>query len=880
MEVITTHINADFDSLGSMIAAKKLYPEAVCVFPGSQEKTLRQFFVSSTVYASDFMRAKNVKLDTVTRLILVDASHSDRIGNFAELIGNEDVDLHVYDHHPATGEELRASVAKIERVGATTTLLVEILKEKRIPFTSDEATLMLLGIYEDTGSLTFATTTPRDLYAAGYLLSQGADLSAVSEFIPPDLNADQIALLDDLLRNKTVEDFNGVGVLISEASREGYVGDLAVLVHKMGDIENVEALVVFVRMEDRIHLVARSKVAELDISRLAADFGGGGHPEAASATIKELTLFQVREKLWGLLPKLVRQRTSARDIWTSPVKSVDANTSLEKVRNQLNRYHINAMPVLKGGKLAGIITRLLIERAMQHGLKDAPVEEYMTTEYSTVDAGAPLEKVKELIILGNQRFLPVLEKESLAGAVTRTDLLRALHHPAKGDIKALSKQVEVRFARKVMKEIVDERIFGLLADIGEMANGRGERAYLVGGMVRDLLMRKANLDVDIVVEGDGVALAAELAKRWGASVHPYHPFRTATIALPDKFKIDVATARTEYYPSPAALPRVEQSSLKLDLMRRDFALNALAMELHPDRFGEVIDFFGGLKDIKDHKIRILHNLSFVEDPTRILRALRFKMRLGFTLGSQTSKLLRNAVENGFMAQAKGRRLFKEWMYILGEEDSVSSVEFMEKYGILKAFHEKMRFNNPCRKLFFNISKVVAWYKLLYLDAPVDVAFLNMMALLEPLGEKELERWIEQFNIANHEGAKLLAARKVLNRALLSLRLGVKKGNFPDSLVHQVISPLKPDIALYLMARTNDDKKRRAVSRYFTQLHKVRTELTGKELQELGLPPGPVYKEVLGGLLSARLDGEISTREEELAWVENFISNKKNVHVSS
>src|SRR5512139_2619422 len=187
MDVITTHINADFDSLGSMLAAKKLYPDAVLVFPGSQESSLRRFFLESVLYTIPLEKLRRIDLASVRRLILVDIRQWDRIGRFQQLVGNPDVEVHLYDHHPPTDRDIHGDVEVYKPYGASVTLMVELLRERSIPLTPEEATILMLGIYEDTGCLTFSSTTVNDLQAAAYLLGCGADLNAVSNLITPEL---------------------------------------------------------------------------------------------------------------------------------------------------------------------------------------------------------------------------------------------------------------------------------------------------------------------------------------------------------------------------------------------------------------------------------------------------------------------------------------------------------------------------------------------------------------------------------------------------------------------------------------------------------------------------------------------------------------------
>ncbi len=867
MEVITTHVNADFDSLGAMVGAKKLYPDAVLAFPGSQEKTLRQFLVQSALWALDVRKAKQVDLEQVTRLILVDVAQASRIGRFSALVARPGVELHVYDHHLPTSEDVPAALRVVDRVGAATTLLVELLRERQIPLTAEEATLMIFGIYEDTGCLTFASTTPRDLEAAAYLLAQGADVTAVHGVITPELTVEQVSLLGELLHARTVHVVHGVSITVAEAAIDDYVGDLAVLAHQIRDMENLDALVLVVQMEDRVQVVARSRAAEVDVGKLARALGGGGHPDAASATVRNRTLVQVRERVLQLLPGCVRPPITARDIWTTPVKGVESGTPLGEVGRLLDRYHINAMPVHKGGRLVGIVSRLLVGRALQHGLTDVPADDYMVTDFATVEPGASLETLRELIIRGNQRFLPVLDGGQLVGAVTRTDLLRAMDAgAAPEEAREVPREPQERSAGRLLAERVEDDVLGRLHDLGGVASELGMQAYLVGGLVRDLFLRRDNLDVDVVVEGDGVELAGAVARRWGARVRTHPAFGTAKIICPDGFRVDVATARTEYYTRPAALPTVEWSSLKLDLYRRDFTINTLALRLGPGRFGEVIDFFGGLRDLKDGTLRILHNLSFVEDPTRVFRALRFQLRFGFRLGRQTQKLLRSAVEVGFLTQARGARLFREWVALLEDGDPLAAFEALGEHGVLTALHPGLRLDERARELLERVREVVTWYRLLYLDTPVRGWFVYLLAILEPLGEEALAGFGATFGVAAREGQELMASRLEAHRALLHLGHELSRGDPPNSRTYEILHSCGVEALLFLMARTPDEHKRRLVSRYFTHLAGTRPLLGGRDLKALGIPPGPGYRHLLQGLLAARLDGAVSTREDELAWV--------------
>src|SRR5512146_457170 len=541
MEVITTHVNADFDTIASMVAARKLYPGAVIVLPGTQEETVKGFLIQSAFYALEVRKAREIDLSRVTRVILVDIRNSARIGVFGEVVRRPGMDLHIYDHHPEEEADLHGSVEVIRPVGSTTTILVEILKERGIPITPDEATVMMLGIYEDTGSLIFPSTTVSDYLAAAHLLSCGANLGAVSDILAKDLTSDQISLLYDLIQRSKSYTIHGVEVVIAEARREEYVGDLAVLVHKLRDMEAVNVLFAVCQMGDRVVIVGRSRKPEVDVGAVMRELGGGGHPYAASANLKGVTTFQVREKIFKALSEKVIQRRTAADLMVSPVRSAMADDTISDVHEQLTRFNINALPVLReNGELVGIISRQVVEKALFHGLGTEKVSEYTNTDFETVEPGEGIDRVQEIIIRKNQRLVPVISGDRVAGIITRMGLLRFLHEvrdvppPDSGeDVPAEGYLSRHKNVSHLMKERLPARVMELLRSAGEVAERIGMSAYVVGGFVRDLVMRIDNLDVDIVIEGDGIEFAEAFAREKPCRVRPHHKFGTAVLIFPD-----------------------------------------------------------------------------------------------------------------------------------------------------------------------------------------------------------------------------------------------------------------------------------------------------------------------------------------------------------
>ena len=868
MEVITTHVNADFDAFASMVAARKLYPHAMLAFAGSQEKNLRDFFLHSALYAFNLEKLKNIELEKITRLILVDIRQRNRIGKFSSILDKKDLDIHIYDHHSPSPDDLHGSVEVIKDVGATATILCQLLRKKNIEITADEATIMMLGIYEDTGHLTFSSTSEEDYQAAAYLFSRGADLNIVSDILAKEFTAGQIALLNELLESATSYTISGIDVVVAKVSSSTYVSNFAVLVHRLRDMENIDVLFALARMEDRVYLVARSRRKEVDAGAVAREFGGGGHSSAASATVRDLTLIQAEEKLKSILQEKIFPPRVARDFMSYPVKTVEADATLTSAGQTLTRYNINVLPVVKRGRLVGLISRQVIEKASHHGLQDLPVEDYMIREFSTVAPHTSLSSIQKMVIEHNQRFLPVLEKKKLVGAITRTDLLKILHADFAEEPHYLFEQGsssprQKRMMTHQMEEQLPKKIVRMLRSLGAVAEAMGVNAYVVGGFVRDIFLRRENLDIDVVIEGDGIAFAKKVSSRYNGRVKTYKTFGTAVIAFPDGFKVDVASARLEYYEYPAALPKVEMSSIKLDLYRRDFTMNTLAVRLNPPFFGELIDFFGARKDIKEKTIRVIHNLSFVEDPTRILRAIRFEQRFGFRIGKLTLSLIENAVKLNFLERLEGRRLFSELVLLLQEGEVISNIKRMNEFDILRFIHPKISFNTATAKLLEGISEVINWCELSFLEEKYQRWKIYFLGLVDGLHKSEVRSVCTRLSLSGKEEWELVElreqARKVLGECAQRRSIG-------NSRWYRLLKPFPTEYLLYMMARATSKETKKSVSTFLTQLKHIKIKTTGEDLKALGLPPSRLYKKILESLRDAKLDGKVRTKREEMAMV--------------
>ncbi len=866
MEVITSHTNADFDALASMLAAKKLYPDAVIVFAGSQEKSMRDFFLESTAYTVEFTRLKNIDVEQITRLIIVDNRNPHRLGKLAEALGRSGVSVHIYDHHPPSEGDVRGELERVEEVGATTTLMTEILRNRGIEITSLEATILALGIYEETGSLTYLSTTARDAEAAAYLIGRGANLNVVSDFISRELTPEQASVMNDLVAAATSYDINGVRVVIAALATPHFLPDVAVLAHRIRDRENIDVLFLVVQMGDKTHIIGRTRLTSVHAGKVLEAFGGGGHLTAAAAVVRDMTYLQAREKLIDVLKHHVKPGRAASDVMTAPVKTIASGSVIEQAGEDMTRFSVNVLPVLDGGRFLGIITREVVQKALFHGFGSRRVDEFMSTGVASVAPETPMSEVERVMLEERQRFIPVIGPDgSLVGAITRTDLLRALHEErlSSAILPPGSDVPPARNVRGLMGERISREVREALRAVGDVADEAGFPVYLVGGIVRDLFLRIPNLDVDIVVEGDGITFAGMLVRKLGGRMKSHQKFGTAVIVLPGGLKIDIATARLEYYESPAALPTVELSSIKKDLYRRDFTINALAVRLNRKRWGDLIDFFGGLRDIKDRVIRVLHNLSFVEDPTRVFRAIRFEQRYGFQISKHTQNLIKTSVSMKLFDRLSGERIYDELVLMFAELDPLKVVRRMEELDLLKFLHPSLRLGAELERLLVSIGETLTWYRLLYIDTPVDRWFVYLLGLLDRLKDDAAEEALERLSVPPRIRKKVMAARRHCRDVLFEF---YRDRRIPASRIYDRLHPLDIEQVLLMMSKARKEPAKKYISLYLAHLRDVRIALTGDDLKRMGIPPGPRYKRILAGLLDARLDGIVRGREDEIRFV--------------
>ncbi|ARV60315.1 poly(A) polymerase [Nostocales cyanobacterium HT-58-2] len=901
MDLILCHTTADFDSLGAAVGLSRLLPGSKIVLSGGSHPAVRDFLA---LYRDEYhlIERRSVNPKEIRSLVVVDTQQRDRLGKAAEWLDLPHLQkIIIYDHHEQQGD-IPATEIHISPVGATTTLIVEQLQKQEISLTSAEATVMTLGIHVDTGSLTFDYATSRDASALAWLMQQGASLSVVSQYIDPGLSPQLQQLLKVALEKLQHINVRGYKIAWVTLKTGSFVPGLSSLASQLVELTEIDALLLFneyplTEGESRLTVIGRSQIQGINLNELFQPLGGGGHSQAASLNLRGVNFEEIVNQLLEGIKATIPHPPRARDLMSSPVRTIRPETTIAEAQRTLLRYGHSGLCVADTqGQLLGIISRRDLDIALHHGFSHAPVKGYMTINMKTITPETTLPEIESLMVTYDIGRLPVLENGHLVGIVTRTDVLRELHQERDGEAGEVGGvEGEKSIRHPTLAELhsrLAPHLWQLLAKASKEAEKRGWHLYLVGGAVRDLLLAEEASgslmikDIDLVVDGfhkaadvgAGVELARALQQLYPTARLDIHgAFQTAALLWHkdpelDSLWVDIATARTEFYPYPAANPEVEASSIRQDLYRRDFTINAMALRLTPPRSGELLDFFGGLVDLQAKQIRVLHANSFIEDPTRIYRGVRFAVRLGFHLEAQTQEYIRYAINSGVYDRttrensrtpALQTRLKAELKHILEAPYWKPALQLLGDLGALQCIHptlkldeellRQLRLLERCLRRFDSQQTLIHWQ-------------MRLEALIAHLAAEDRGRVARNLQLPEdsiNRLALLAQAQDSIN-SLILCRSGLANAGAVDEVrPSQVVQLLRQyDVPMLILIAVQSSRAiRRRIWQYLTIWSRVQPILNGNDLRSVGYRPGPQYRQMLDDLLAATLDGVINTRDE-------------------
>ena len=864
--IIASHAGTDFDSLASMAACNKLYPKAQSVLVAGTDENVREFL---SLYGDvfNFANISDVDFSNVKTVIITDAGHRSRIGKkISELIDRDDVKVIIYDHHVTEEKDFEADEIHQAEYGAATTVVLNHLLSEKVSIDPIEATLFTLGIYEDTGSLSFSSTTSYDLEIVAEMLKRGASLDIVTRFLSHQLEPEQRQLLQKMLLNVREMNLNGRNITFTTARMNIWVKELALLTHKVREMENADVIFAVVEMKDKLYIVGRSRLPSVNVSEILGHFGGGGHHAASSATVPNSKINKVLPNLIDIIRETVPPGITAADIMSSPVLTIDPDNTIKNAYDlMIQKGHSGLIVINKeDADISGLVSRKDVDKAISHELGHAPVKSIMTREVITVNEGTSLDEMQELVIERNVGRLPVMFGGKLQGIVTRSDILKAIHrrvHDGMGHHIMSEEERKIRLNLEKLAPAYKKYI----EIAGQIADRLGYQVFLVGGIIRDLILGRENLDIDFLIDGSGHDFAREFGHEFDAKVDFNERFSTAKVHVTSETHIDIAMCRCEYYPSPGALPDVAPSGLRDDLYRRDFTINALAIRLNPVGFGELIDYFRSANDLEDKRIRTLHPLSFVDDPTRIFRAIRFEGRLGFKIDDETLRLAKLSLDDKMLEKIAPERIRHEIELILKEKNPASIILRGDEIGLWNRVNSSIIID---RSMFEPVDLInSAWMKYASGDngskwrAYLPALFMN-------LDSKNLFKIIENMNF-DHASEMIL--KSTANQAE-DIRPKVE-GLSVDEIRKYVplLSALKLEARIYLAALwKKENNLMRILENYLENLGNISLEINGKDLIKLGHKPSPLFRIAFRECYFCKMEGTLSGYDNELEFTHEYL----------
>ncbi len=797
-----------------MVLARHLFPGAILALVGGLEGRIKRVVHLFEDHLG-LVSASEIDLDAVGALVVVDTQSRTRIRPFEQLVGR--IPIYVFDHHPSGPDDLPAAGGLVGQAGATVTLLVHMLQDRQVRLTPEEASLAYAGLWEDTGGFGYMGTTERDLEAGAFLAHAGAQPRLVGEWVREAFSREARGIFEQLLEGAEVWPLDGVRVVVAKAQEDGYVPALAPLAHTLMDLYNANAAFLLLALGEQRLIIARSN-SRLHVGHLLETlFGGGGHEWAAFARI-EAPLDEAWRQLKDSLGSFLSTEPMVGEIMTHSVETLDAENSVLEVLSVLRQRAFGGMPVMERGKVLGIARRRDLERAVHHQMGDAAVKGFMQRAV-TVGPEASLSQVRELLREGAGRVL--VEREGrLVGLFTRTDLYR--YRVPKSTAITPESHISTHLPQGVRR---------VIEVLSAAFSGREGSVYLVGGTVRDALLSEGMMDLDLVLEGFSVAEgAAALVRILGGSYGLYTAFGTARVRLDIGLELDLAEAREEDYAYPGALPVVRKASIQRDLARRDFTVNAIAYRVWPGP-PMLLDPFGGLADLKARLLRPLHPVSFVEDPSRILRGERLLVRLGFNFSEEAAVQLATALDDRLLARASMSRMRDELILSLRELYPLKVLTRMAQDQILKRV--------------FGLD----W-------GPPLTDWLSALEALRPAEAPLPEAYLRLLVFSAPDPSALASRFSFPRKALEGLEyLGTPPAS-PEHIRRIGLSMQQAFLAVHPSRRS-----------WLMQTSRV---LRGRDVLELGVREGPLVGEILREVALARSRGEVSSFSQERALARKLV----------
>ena len=840
MQVVILQNGADLDELSSSYAITLLNPDFKIVLPNSYElKVKKTLDIFSERFKDKVIKVSQLDTSKITKAIITDHQTLD-------INLPENVEVEVYDHHPKKAYSKTYKI-HLYKTGALTSVFVEKLKKEKIKIDSIDSTILALGIYEDTGGFKYKGTTIRDIKAYQFLFKVGIDLSKFIKIIQDRFDLPKLELLKDLQLNAEILPITDYKVIISQTSKK-YNYDIASLLKYVKAFEDADAYFVVISQKNKKTIIGRSINQNIDVNKILKHFDGGGHKYAASTQITGYSYEDIKSILRFLLEK---EPLGFENLIKDDLPKISYNAKFKDLENLAKMYKY--MIVLdNNGKYAGVLTSQTVKLGLKHGITEEKALTFAEDWYVINYLDLNILKLKSLMET-NIEIFPVIKEGYFIGVIYKKDIIKQLLKDIKEENLTHYHLKTYNFKQKLEK-FFPKILLEKFKEIGELSQKLGYRSFIIGGVVRDIILNRPNLDIDIIVEGDAPTLIKEYVKDKNYTYFIYNEFMTGQIMIENGLKLDFSTARKEEYQSPGAYPKVEKAKLFEDLYRRDFTINTLAIEITSSNYGILIDYFNGIKDIKEKRIRVLHSLSFIEDPIRILRALRFVGRFNFKLEKNTEKLLIYSVEKGLLSVAPKGRINLELNLAFEEEKAIEILKLYDKYKVLNKIlfqtHIDPKKEMLLQKLTDNLtllqylkpykySKTTNFLFVLLSHLPTELIYQNLKSYYFDKEAKLCDKFVQDFN-------EILKAEDIFH-------------------IYKVLKRINLEYLPAILTLADEDKYKNIIKIFEMEKNPL---IKGEDLIKLGLKPSKLFKEILDDVFEKQLKEEFRNKDSAIKYIKS------------
>lgn len=866
-ELIALPHNADLDTLGAVRCLLLINPKARIIHPvklrqNAWEVARKQaWFATISINNIDFSRVKRVHLAGIFR--------PQQNPQLAEKLARINATIVVYGNQ--TPEFQFKTEHKHTDTLSLTAFLANRLFNRGYQLDYQDKLVFCSAISEKTWAALSFRVTPGDLNALCVLRQNKLSARRISNSIVLGLREGQTGLYNHMLKNiQDIHPGNWPCTLISVTS-SGDIQDLEPVVDAVWSDIGQYVLIIIVSSGGFSRVWSRSNLSQIDFCEIFRQYKPLRSRSWICFNLYGQNHHANQKQILASLDANLKPDTTAADIMSVAPRTIAWDATVKSALADMLKFNIMSLLVEKDGKFVGIISRRDLNRACQMELYDSQINSWLSSNNPVVTPSTPVRVLKNIMVRYNITRLPVIENDEVKGIISAQELLRALpdHLPLPPDYLPIAREIETpepAVLEQLFRQVFSLGLLHLLTRIGRFASRKDIMAFAVGGFVRDLLLERQNLDIDIVVIGDAIPFARELSQELGCPHKVFTRFHTARIYI-DDLKIDFSSARIEHYANIGALPQIEFSGLSSDLFRRDFTINALALAINEENFMHLKDYFGGFADLQARKLRVLHSFSFLEDPTRLFRIIRFASRFNFSLEKDTRRAFDLAINRDVVSQLSLKRIGAEISRCLRDERPHRIVADLFAVGLMRYLSPGLSDTTVLPGRFRLIRGLVRRFATV--SAEIDEEAIYWTGLLSVPDLDEAKKVIDAIALPQNRRKIVLQSLEAM-REVPSLLTNISCDSHVE--LYNLLSKLELETLLTLIAFSSNNNNSRKILHFIGELRNIRCEITGADLVNAGIPPGPAYGRIFEHIRNYKLKGNKLTRKEELDLARDLYSS--------